>query len=956
MAVTRLYSGHVTIDSVGINGIEITAWLASRFGTPPTYNPQTPIPTGNPDSTATTSDNPGGPGSYEIVLPDERADYWLAANIGGTYEWEFVPGFTGNAITELNDLTDVDATNLIDGYVLYWNTAENKYALKANSGATGATGAAGARGATGTAGSPGGATGATGLTGPTGATGATGSGATGATGDPGIGTVGGTGATGPTGASGSPGGATGATGVAGTTGATGATGPTGSPGTIGSTGATGLGATGATGPPGSPGGATGATGPLGNQGATGASGPAGPAGGATGATGPTGPGGGATGATGATGPVGATGSPGGATGATGFTGPTGATGSPGGATGATGPQGDIGATGANGATGAGGPSGATGSTGPAGSPGGATGATGPSGTNGATGATGLTGPAGSPGGATGATGIAGPTGATGSAGAVGATGAGTTGATGATGHIGATGLTGAPGSPGGATGATGLEGATGSPGGAITIDYAWDGGTTNADPGSGNLRVNNATENTATAIYASDNDDHGSDWTTVLGSLADSTNTIKGEIRIVDDTGANYLMGNVTGVTSHAGYYEIAYTITSSSAASPFSPSDSVHLCFTRAGDQGATGATGPQGATGATGTTGPTGATGIQGATGPTGATGAGATGATGPTGATGVRGPLSGAISIPYLFDTGTSNADPGSGNLRVNNATEDSATAIYASHTDSGSSDWTTILNALADSTNTVKGQIRLVNVDGTKFIVADVSSITTHAAYTEIAISVTGDSGVNPFAASDPIWLTFSRAGDQGATGPTGPTGATGTTGATGVTGATGAAGSPGGATGATGAQGATGIGATGATGAAGVGDMTKAAYDAANINQQLVGTTATQTVSNKRVTRRTGSVASSATPTINTDNVDIYEITALAVAITSMTTNLSGTPNDGDALLIYITDNGSPRAITWGAKFESSTISLPTTTVASQLLIVGFLWNTATTAWRCVGVA
>jgi hypothetical protein len=113
---------------------------------------------------------------------------------------------------------------------------------------------------------------------------------------------------------------------------------------------------------------------------------------------------------------------------------------------------------------------------------------------------------------------------------------------------------------------------------------------------------------------------------------------------------------------------------------------------------------------------------------------------------------------------------------------------------------------------------------------------------------------------------------------------------------------------------------------------------------------------TQTLSNKRITKRTGTVASSATPTINTDNYDVYEITALAAAITSFTTNLTGTPVDGDTLVIRITDNGTARAITWGSSFEASTVALPTTTVISAMLTVGFIWNTATSKWRCVASA
>jgi len=113
---------------------------------------------------------------------------------------------------------------------------------------------------------------------------------------------------------------------------------------------------------------------------------------------------------------------------------------------------------------------------------------------------------------------------------------------------------------------------------------------------------------------------------------------------------------------------------------------------------------------------------------------------------------------------------------------------------------------------------------------------------------------------------------------------------------------------------------------------------------------------TQTLTNKRITKRTGTVTSHATPTINTDNVDYYSVTALAAAITSMTTNLSGTPVDAQTLWLSFTDDGTARAIAWGASFEASTTALPTTTVISARLDVGFVWNTVTSKWRCLAAA
>lgn len=115
-------------------------------------------------------------------------------------------------------------------------------------------------------------------------------------------------------------------------------------------------------------------------------------------------------------------------------------------------------------------------------------------------------------------------------------------------------------------------------------------------------------------------------------------------------------------------------------------------------------------------------------------------------------------------------------------------------------------------------------------------------------------------------------------------------------------------------------------------------------------------TGVQTFTNKRNTPRVGTTTSSATPTINTDSYDIYTITALAAAITSFTTNLSGTPTAGQKLIIRIKDDGTARAITWGASFASRGVTLPTTTVAGKYLRVGLEWNEVASVWDCIASA
>jgi hypothetical protein len=114
--------------------------------------------------------------------------------------------------------------------------------------------------------------------------------------------------------------------------------------------------------------------------------------------------------------------------------------------------------------------------------------------------------------------------------------------------------------------------------------------------------------------------------------------------------------------------------------------------------------------------------------------------------------------------------------------------------------------------------------------------------------------------------------------------------------------------------------------------------------------------AANTLTNKRITPRVGSTTSSATPTINTDNYDEYDITALAAAITSMTTNLTGTPTNGQKLMLRFKDNGTARAITWGASFQSSGVAtLLATTVISKTHYVGLIYDSTAAKWTCIAV-
>lgn len=112
---------------------------------------------------------------------------------------------------------------------------------------------------------------------------------------------------------------------------------------------------------------------------------------------------------------------------------------------------------------------------------------------------------------------------------------------------------------------------------------------------------------------------------------------------------------------------------------------------------------------------------------------------------------------------------------------------------------------------------------------------------------------------------------------------------------------------------------------------------------------LAALAATQTFSNKRITKRVGTSATAATHTINSDNYDIYTVTAQGESV--VFANPTGTPTSGQTLVIRIKDDGTARDITFGADFRaSSDLPLPTTTVINKTLYCGFIWNSTDSKW------
>ena len=96
-----------------------------------------------------------------------------------------------------------------------------------------------------------------------------------------------------------------------------------------------------------------------------------------------------------------------------------------------------------------------------------------------------------------------------------------------------------------------------------------------------------------------------------------------------------------------------------------------------------------------------------------------------------------------------------------------------------------------------------------------------------------------------------------------------------------------------------------------------------------------------------------SVTSAATVTPTTLNDEVV-VTAQAVALNIA--NPTGTALQGQSLIIRIKDNGTARAITYDTQYRAIGVTLPSTTIISKTVYLGFIYNSNDTKWDCIGVA
>ena len=119
---------------------------------------------------------------------------------------------------------------------------------------------------------------------------------------------------------------------------------------------------------------------------------------------------------------------------------------------------------------------------------------------------------------------------------------------------------------------------------------------------------------------------------------------------------------------------------------------------------------------------------------------------------------------------FSTTTTAADPGAGLLRLNNATQASATAAYIDLTDANGIDVTTLVARLGLGTSAIKGEFRLALAgDPTKFLSFELTSATSPTGYRALVLQNGVASVANPFADGDVLIWSYSRTGDKGDAG-------------------------------------------------------------------------------------------------------------------------------------------------------------------------------------------
>ena len=123
-----------------------------------------------------------------------------------------------------------------------------------------------------------------------------------------------------------------------------------------------------------------------------------------------------------------------------------------------------------------------------------------------------------------------------------------------------------------------------------------------------------------------------------------------------------------------------------------------------------------------------------------------------------------------------------------------------------------------------------------------------------------------------------------------------------------------------------------------------------------VTDTLAAIAATQTLTNKRVTRRVVTAADATSITPNTDNADETRQTNTQ-SVGTLTINAdAGTPTDGQGWVLVIKSTNI-QTFSWNAIFVGGTVALPTaTTGSSKMDMYSFKYSTINSKWNFIGNA
>lgn len=120
-----------------------------------------------------------------------------------------------------------------------------------------------------------------------------------------------------------------------------------------------------------------------------------------------------------------------------------------------------------------------------------------------------------------------------------------------------------------------------------------------------------------------------------------------------------------------------------------------------------------------------------------------------------------------IFFSWDTGTTDANPGSGKIRANSIAVNTVTELYVSKTNRNGDSVATFLSGLALSDSDRKGTLIVTRTGGTVQSVYDVTGVTDATGYVKVAV----ENGVGSLLISnnDAVSFQFAAAGDRGTNG-------------------------------------------------------------------------------------------------------------------------------------------------------------------------------------------